>query len=184
MFLVFTGSSLFGAHLVGFSSETGKYIKIIASEFAQAERVKNHSSHLRLLYIYWFIGALYTCKEIKSITKIKHYWKVTWQQGHAPTLSLSTTNLKTIVKFGVFTTDLYNLMLGVFPSFLHIRIRLGVVYFQVFRLFLWLLTTEFSACSKPPSKDNCRKASSKDAITCATRMGVERYTGSPIKLLL
>jgi len=27
--------------------------------------------------------------------------------------------------------------------------RLGVVYFRVFRLFLWLLTTEFAACSKP-----------------------------------
>jgi len=25
--------------------------------------------------------------------------------------------------------------------------RLGVVHFRVFRLFLWLLTTEFAACS-------------------------------------
>jgi len=35
-----------------------------------------------------------------------------------------------------------------------IRTRLGVDHFRVFRLFLWLLTTEFSACSKPPSRDN------------------------------
>jgi len=33
-----------------------------------------------------------------------------------------------------------------------------VVHFRVFRLFLWLLTTEFAACSKPPSRDNRRKA--------------------------
>jgi len=31
--------------------------------------------------------------------------------------------------------------------------------FQVFWLFLWLLTTKFAACSKPPSRDNHRKAS-------------------------
>jgi len=33
-----------------------------------------------------------------------------------------------------------------------IRTRLWVVHFWVFRLFLWLLTTEFAACSKPSSK--------------------------------
>jgi len=39
-----------------------------------------------------------------------------------------------------------------------IRMRLGVVHFRVFWLFLWLLTSEFAACSKPPSRDNHRKA--------------------------
>jgi len=39
-----------------------------------------------------------------------------------------------------------------------IRTCLGVVDFRVFRLFLWLLTTKFTACSKPPSRDNYRKA--------------------------
>jgi len=38
-----------------------------------------------------------------------------------------------------------------------IRTRLEVVHFWVFRLFLWLLATEFAACSKPPSRDNHRK---------------------------
>jgi len=41
------------------------------------------------------------------------------------------------------------------------RIRLGVVHFQVFRLFLSLLTTEFAACSKPPSRDNHREPRSR-----------------------
>jgi len=36
-----------------------------------------------------------------------------------------------------------------------IRTCLGVVHF---RFFLWLLTTEFAACSKPPCRDNQRKA--------------------------
>jgi len=36
--------------------------------------------------------------------------------------------------------------------------RLGVVHFRAFRLFVWLLTTEFAACSKPPSRDNHRKS--------------------------
>jgi len=36
-----------------------------------------------------------------------------------------------------------------------IRTRWGVVHTRVFSLFLWLLTTE---CSKPPSRDNHRKA--------------------------
>jgi len=39
-----------------------------------------------------------------------------------------------------------------------IRTLLGIVHFRVFRLFLWLLTTEFAACSKPPSRYNHRKA--------------------------
>jgi len=39
-----------------------------------------------------------------------------------------------------------------------IRTRLEVVHFRVFRLFLWLPTTEFAACSKPPNWDNHRKA--------------------------
>jgi len=39
-----------------------------------------------------------------------------------------------------------------------IRIRLGVVHFRVFQLFLWLFTTEFAACLKSPSRDNHRKA--------------------------
>jgi len=34
-----------------------------------------------------------------------------------------------------------------------IRTRLGVVHFRVYRLFLLLLTTEFAACSKPPSRN-------------------------------
>jgi len=38
------------------------------------------------------------------------------------------------------------------------RTRLGVFHFRVFRLLIWILTTEFAACSKPPSKDNHRKA--------------------------
>jgi len=38
-----------------------------------------------------------------------------------------------------------------------IRTRLGVVHFRVFWLFLWLLTTEFAACSKSPSRDNHHK---------------------------
>jgi len=42
--------------------------------------------------------------------------------------------------------------------FERIRTRLGIVHFRVFRLFLCLLTTEFAACSKPPSRDNHRKA--------------------------
>jgi len=37
--------------------------------------------------------------------------------------------------------------------------RLGVVHFRVFCLFLWFLSTKFAACSKPPSRDNHRKAS-------------------------
>jgi len=40
-----------------------------------------------------------------------------------------------------------------------IRTRLRVIHFRVFRLFLWLLTTEFAACSKSPSSDNHCKAS-------------------------
>jgi len=36
--------------------------------------------------------------------------------------------------------------------------RLGIVHFWRFWLFLWLLTTDFAACSKPPSRDNHRKA--------------------------
>jgi len=36
--------------------------------------------------------------------------------------------------------------------------RLEVIHFQVFLLFFWLLTTKFAACSKPPSRDNHRKA--------------------------
>jgi len=39
-----------------------------------------------------------------------------------------------------------------------IRTRLDVVHFRVFRLFLWLLTIELAACSKPPSRNNHRKA--------------------------
>jgi len=39
-----------------------------------------------------------------------------------------------------------------------IRTRFGVVHFRVFQLFLWLLTTEFASWSKPPSRDNHRKA--------------------------
>jgi len=43
--------------------------------------------------------------------------------------------------------------------FRQIRTRIGVVHFQGFPLILYLLTTEFAACSKPPSRDNHRKAS-------------------------
>jgi len=43
-------------------------------------------------------------------------------------------------------------------DFGRIGTRLGVVHFRVFRLFLWLLITQFAACSKPPSRDNHRKA--------------------------
>jgi len=50
--------------------------------------------------------------------------------------------------------------------------RLGVVHFCVFRLFLCLLTTEFAACLKPPSRDN-QRALSKDATTCMMKVGVE-----------
>jgi len=39
-----------------------------------------------------------------------------------------------------------------------IRTRLGVVHFRVLRLLLWLLATEFAVCSKPPSRNNHRKA--------------------------
>jgi len=39
-----------------------------------------------------------------------------------------------------------------------IRNRLGVVHFQIYWLFLWLLTTEFGAFSKAPSTNNHRKA--------------------------
>jgi len=41
--------------------------------------------------------------------------------------------------------------------------RLEVVHFRVFRLFLWLLATEFSACSKPYPRTQQR----------ALRVGVE-----------
>jgi len=60
-----------------------------------------------------------------------------------------------------------------------IRTRLGVVHFRVFRLFLWLLTTEFAACSMPPSRDNHRKAPSKDTTTCSMRVGVEPRSRDP-----
>jgi len=52
--------------------------------------------------------------------------------------------------------------------------RLGVVHFQVFRLFLRLLTTEVAACSKPPSRDNhCKAPYPKNATTREMRVGVE-----------
>jgi len=39
-----------------------------------------------------------------------------------------------------------------------IRTRLEAVHFQVFRLFLLLLTTEFAACSNLPIRDIHHKA--------------------------
>jgi len=42
--------------------------------------------------------------------------------------------------------------------FARIRTCLRSCPFPCFLLFLWLLTAEFAACSKPPSRDNHRRA--------------------------
>jgi len=42
--------------------------------------------------------------------------------------------------------------------FRRILTHLGVSDFQVFRVLFWRLPSSFAACSKPPSRYNCRKA--------------------------